>query len=156
MSRRGLSVRGRRPARGHPFATGALALGVAALGLAAAGCGNSGGYAVSTAAALAPRSPAPCVLSGPQRRTVALALADIRQLRRIKTRMRSFSEHGAPNQERLTGKFLLDLGSTSLPLNEFSHLLHLAKTAVNLCGDCSTGLETEEPFLGDRVHRRCG
>jgi len=35
---------------------------------------------------------------------------------------------------------------------------HQAKAAVRLCGDCSTGLETEEPVLGNRGlnHARCG
>src|SRR3954447_8352681 len=51
----------------------------------------------------------------------------------------------------VTGKFLLDLSSTHLPLNVFAHLLHLAKTAVSLCGACSQGLETDEPFLGNRA-----
>jgi hypothetical protein len=43
--------------------------------------------------------------------------------------MQTFSERGAPHQEQLTGK-----------------------------GDCSTGLETEEPVLGNRGlnHGRCG
>jgi len=69
--------------------------------------------------------------------------------------MKTFSERGAPNQNEVTGKFMLDLGSTHLPLNVFSHLLHLAKAAVGLCGDCSTGLETEEPFLGSRSGLVC-
>jgi hypothetical protein len=64
--------------------------------------------------------------------------------------MHTFSHHGAPTQETVTGKFLLDLGSATLPLNVFAHLLHLAKTAVSLCGDCSQALETEEPYLGNR------
>jgi hypothetical protein len=129
---------------------GALALTVAVLGMLAAGCGNSGGHPAATATASTPRSSAPCKLDRAQRHTVARALADIRLLRRIQARMHTFSQHGAPNQEALTGKFLLDLGSTELPVNVFSHLLHLAKTAVSLCGDCSQGLETEEPFLGNR------
>jgi hypothetical protein len=64
--------------------------------------------------------------------------------------MQTFSERGAPGQDQLTGKFELDLGSTHLPLNVFSRLLHLAKTAVSLCGVCSGALEAEEPVLGDR------
>jgi hypothetical protein len=64
--------------------------------------------------------------------------------------MQSFSQHGAPGQERLTGKFLLDLGTAKLPLSVFSHLLHLAKAATSLCGDCGNGLETEEPVYGNR------
>jgi hypothetical protein len=76
--------------------------------------------------------------------------------------MQTFSQHGAPTQNVVTGKFMLDLGSTHLPLNVFAHLLHLAKAAVRLCGDCSQGLEADEPFLGNRagsVHvqqGRCG
>ena len=36
----------------------------------------------------------------------------------------------------------------------FAHLLHLAKTAVNLCGACSNALEAEEPVLNRET--RCG
>jgi hypothetical protein len=138
------------PAAGGPSATGALALAVAALGLLAAGCGNSGGHPVATATASTLRSSAPCKLDRAQRRTVARALADIRRLRRIQAPVHTFSQHGAPTQEAVTGKFLLDLGSAKLPLTVRAHLLHLAKAAVSLCGDCSQGLETEEPFLGNR------
>ena len=70
--------------------------------------------------------------------------------------MQTFSQHGAPSQNAVTGKLMLDLGSAKLPLNVFAHLLHLAKAAVRLCGDCLQGLEAEEPFLGNRVHKRCG
>jgi hypothetical protein len=153
----------RSPAAGDPpLARGALALAVAALGLLAAGCGNSGGHPAATATANTPRTSAPCKLDRSQRRTVARALADIRRLRRIQAPMHTFSQHGAPTQNAVTGKFLLDLGSTHLPLNVFAHLLHLGKVAVSLCGDCSQGLEADEPFLGNRagtVHvqkGRCG
>ena len=132
----------------------ALVLAVVALGLAVAGC--SGGHPAATATAGTPRSLAPCKLSRAQRRTVARALADIRRLRRIQAPIQTYSERGAPNQDIVTGKFLLDLGSTKLPLNVFGHLLHLAKAAVRLCGACSQGLEAEEPFLGTRAHKRCG
>ena len=47
-------------------------------------------------------------------------------------------------------KFLLDLGSSKLPVNVFSRLLHQAKVATRLCGDCGSSLETEEPVLGTR------
>lgn len=70
--------------------------------------------------------------------------------------MRTFSQHGAPNQNAVTGKLMLDLGSTSLPPNVFAHLLHLGKTAVSLCGDCGRGLEADEPFLNNRPASRCG
>jgi hypothetical protein len=132
------------------------------LALGAAGCGNSGGHSVATAAASTPSSLAPCKLDRAQRRTVARALADIRRLRRIQAPVQTFSQRGAPNQEVVTGKFLLDLSSTHLPLNVFAHLLHLAKTAVSLCGACSQGLEADEPFLGNRAgtahaqEGRCG
>jgi hypothetical protein len=131
-------------------ATGALALAVAALGLAAAGCGNNGGRAAATATVSTPKSAARCKLNRAQRRTVARALADIRRLRRIQAPVQTFSQRGAPNQEVLTGKFEMDLGSTHLPLNVFSHLLHRAKTAVSLCGDCGNALEADEPVLGNR------
>jgi hypothetical protein len=138
-----------------PSAMGALAL-AAALGLVVAGCGNSGGHRAATAAARTPSSSAPCKLDAAQRRAVALALADIRRLRRIEAPMQTYSERGAPTQNAVTGKLVVDLGSTKLPLDVFAHLLHLGKAAVRLCGDCSKGLEAEEPFLGTRAHKRCG
>jgi hypothetical protein len=123
-------------------------LAVAVLGLVAAGCDNSGGHSAATVST--PRGSAPCKLDGAQRRTVARALADIRRLRRIQAPMQTFSQRGAPNQEVMTGKLEMDLGSTHLPLNVFAHLLHLAKTAASLCGDCGQALEAEEPVLGNR------
>lgn len=140
------------PAAGvAPSATGALALAVALLAFTAAGCGNGGGHSAATGTVTSPGSSASCKLDRAQRRTIARSLADIRRLRRIQAPMRTFSQRGAPNQEVVTGKFLLDLSSTHLPLNVFSHLLHLAKTAVGLCGACSQGLEADEPFLGNRA-----
>jgi hypothetical protein len=139
------------PAAGDPrSATGALALAVVVLALVAAGCGNSGGHPAAIATASAPRSSAPCKLDRVQRRAVARVLADIRRLRRIQAPMHTFSQHGAPTQNEVTGKLMLDLGSANLPLNVYAHLLHLAKAAVSLCGDCSVGLESDEPFLGNR------
>ena len=117
----------------------------------AAGCGNGGGHSVAAPTAGTPRSSAPCKLNSAQRRAVARALADIRRLRRIQAPMQTFSQHGAPTQNEATGDFMMDLGSSHLPLNVFSHLLHLAKAAVRLCGDCSQGLEAEEPVLGNRA-----
>lgn len=74
--------------------------------------------------------------------------------------MQTFSQHGAPNQNTVTGKFMVDLGSADLPLDVFGDLLHRAKAAVRLCGDCSVGLESEEPVLGhqggDLPHAGCG
>jgi len=145
------------PAVGDPpSAKGALALAATALALPAAGCGNSGGQPAATAALSTPRSTAPCKLDRAQRRTVARALADVRHLRRIQAPMQTFSQHGAPTQNKVTGKFLVDLGSSELPPNAHAHLLHLAKTAVSLCGDCSQALEADEPFLGSRGETRCG
>jgi hypothetical protein len=139
------------PAAGdRPSATGALALAIAVLALVAAGCSNSGGHPAAIATASTPRSSAPCKLDRVQRRAVARALADIRRLRRIQAPMHTFSQHGAPTQNAVTGKLMLDLGSANLPLNVYAHLLHLAKAAVSLCGDCSVGLEGDEPFLGNR------
>jgi len=131
-------------------------LAVAVLALVAAGCGNSGGHRAATATASTPGDSAPCTLDRAQRRTVAQALADIRRLRRIQAPIQTFSQHGAPAQNAVTGTFLLDLGSTNLPPNVFAHLLHLAKSAVSLCGDCSIALEADEPFLGNRGKNRCG
>ncbi len=65
--------------------------------------------------------------------------------------MQAFSQHGAPNQNALTGKVMMDLGSAKLPLDTFSDVIHRAKAAVRLCGDCSVGLESEEPVLGNRA-----
>ena len=124
-----------------------MASGVVALALVAAGCGESHHAATPTTVASALR---PCKLTAAQRHTIALALTDIRRLRRIQEPVQHFTDRGAPGQERLTGKFMLDLGSTQLPVNEFSRLLHLAKTATSLCGDCGKGLESEEPVLGNR------
>jgi hypothetical protein len=121
----------------------------AALAFVAAGCGNNGGHP-DAATANTPRPLAPCKLNKAQRRAVARALADIRRLRRIEASMQSYSQHGAPHQNEVTGKLMLDLGSANLPLNVFSRLLHLGKGAVRLCGDCSVGLEGDEPFLGNR------
>jgi hypothetical protein len=132
-----------------PSVAGSLALALAALGLLAAGC-SSGGHHAATATAGTPSSSTSCKFNPAQRRTIALALADIRRLRRIQAPVQTFSRRGAPNQEAMTGKFLLDLGSTKLPLNVFTRLLHLAKTATSLCGDCGSALETEEPVLGNR------
>jgi hypothetical protein len=136
-------------------AAGALALAVGALAIVAAGCGDSGGHSAATAAGTQ-STLAPCKLDRAQRRTVALALADIRRLRRIQAPVQTFSQRGAPHQEVMTGKFELDLGSSHLPPDVFAHLLHLAKTAVDLCGDCSNALEAEEPVLGNRGEARCG
>jgi hypothetical protein len=139
------------PAAGDaPSVTGALALAVAVLALVAAGCSNSGGHPAAIATAGAPRSSAPCKLDRVQHRAVARALADIRRLRRIQAPIQTFSQHGAPTQNAVTGKLMLDLGSANLPLNVYAHLLHLGKAAVSLCGDCSVGLEGEEPVLGNR------
>jgi hypothetical protein len=132
------------------FPTEALALAVALLALVAAGCSNSGGRRAATATAGAAKRSAPCKLDSVQRRAVARALADIRRLRRIQAPMHTFSQHGAPAQNAVTGRLMLDLGSAHLPLNVYAHLIHRAKAAVSLCGDCSVGLEGDEPFLGNR------
>jgi hypothetical protein len=80
----------------------------------------------------------------------------IARLRRMQAPVQTFSQRGAPGQDVLTGKFEIDLGSSHLPPDVFAHLLHLAKTAVNLCGACSNALEAEEPVLGNRGEGRCG
>jgi hypothetical protein len=133
-----------------------LALAVALLGLVAAGCGDGSGHRIATSTASTPTRAAACKLDNTQRRGVARARADIRRLQRMEARMQTFSERGAPGQNQLTGKVILELGSAHLPLNVYSSLLHRTKAAVRLCGDCSTGLETVEPVLGTRAHPRCG
>jgi len=122
---------------------------VAVLAVFAAGC-SGGNHEAATTTSASAKTSAACKLSAAQRRTVAVASADIRQLRRIQAPVQSFSQRGAPHQEELTGKFLLDLGSSKLPVNVFSRLLHQAKVATRLCGDCGSSLETEEPVLGTR------
>src|SRR5262245_33107373 len=133
-----------------------LVLAVAVLGLVAAGCSDSKGHRAATPTAASSTTSASCKLDRAQRRGVARARADIRRLQRIEARMQTFSVRGAPGQEQLTGKVILELGSAHLPLNVYSSLLHRTKAAVRLCGDCSTGLETVEPVLGTRAHPRCG
>jgi hypothetical protein len=132
------------------FLLPAAVLAVAPLALVSAGCSHNGGRRASSATVATPKSSAPCKLNKAQRRTTALARADVRRLRQIQAPVQTFSQRGAPGQEALTGKFLLDLGSAKLPLNVFSRLLHQAKTATSLCGDCGSALETEEPVLGNR------
>jgi hypothetical protein len=121
-----------------------VALCVFGLALLAAGCSSGSRHTTSAAA------PTTCKLTTAQRRTIALARADIRRLRRIQAPVQTFSERGVPGQVTVTGKFMVDLGSTKLPINVFSHLLHQAKTAASLCGDCGKALESEEPVLGNR------
>jgi hypothetical protein len=146
-----------------PAATSALALGLAVLAVVAAGCssGGGGGHHAATATtgtqtSAATTSVAACKLTPAKRRALARARADIRGLQRIEAPMQTFSQRGAPHQEQLTGKFILDVGSGHLPLALYSNLIHRAKAATRLCGDCSTGLETVEPVLGTRAHPRCG
>jgi hypothetical protein len=139
---------------GRRVTTGALA--VAVLALLAAGCGSSGGRSAATAEASTPSAPMPCKLNAAQRRTVAKARADLRRLRRIQAPVQTYSQHGAPTQEEMTGKFEMDLGSTHLPRDVFANLLHRGKTAVSLCGACSQALEADEPFFGNRGQGRCG
>lgn len=123
---------------------------VAVLAVFASGCSSGGGHSAATTTATAASSSQPCKLTAAQRHTVAVALADIRHLRRIQAPVQTFSQRGASGQEQATGQFLLDLGSTKLPVNVFSRLLHQAKVATRLCGDCGSSLETEEPVLGSR------
>jgi hypothetical protein len=145
------------PASGDPpSARPALALAVAVLALAAAGCRSSGGHPAAIPTTGTPKGSAPCKLERAQRRTIARSLADIRRLRRIQAPLQSFTQHGAPTENAVTGTFLLDLGSTKLPVNVRAHLIHLAKTAADLCSDCLQGLEASEPFLGNRGEERCG
>lgn len=133
-----------------------LALGLAAiLGVAAAACGNGGGERAATATATTPRTSG-CRLNSAQRRGIARARADIRRLRRIEASMQTYSDRGGPNQNVVTGQFLMDLGTAHVPLSVYSRLLHQAKAATRLCGDCSQGLEAAEPVLGTRSHERCG
>jgi hypothetical protein len=139
------------------LASATLVPAVVLLALVAAGCGNGGRHAATATVGTSKASA--CKLTKAQRHTVALARTDIVRLRRIEAPVQSFSQQGAPHEEQLTGKFLLDLGTTKLPVNVFSHLLHQAKVATRLCGDCGSALETEEPVLGTRsgmTSAQCG
>jgi hypothetical protein len=135
---------------------GALALAIAVLGFVADGCGDGGGRPAAIASVSTPSAPAPCKLSSAQRRGVARALADIRRLRRLDARLPTYTQHGAPNENVVTGKLMMDLGTAHLPPNLFANLLHRGKDAVRLCGDCFQGLEADEPFLNNRDQKRCG
>jgi hypothetical protein len=137
----------------------AAGLSVAALAFLAAGCGGGGSrHALPTTTSTTTSRPiGPCKLDARQRRTVALALSDIRRLRKIQEPLQKFSDRGTPAQEKGTGKFLLDVSSVKLPVNVRAHLLHLAKSSVGLCGLCFTAIESEEPVLATRLgEKRCG
>ena len=124
---------------------------LAAAVVALAGCGGGGGTNTASSAPVGP-----CKLDAAQRRAVARAQADIRQLRRIEAPLTRFSERGTPAQETVTGKFLTDMGSAKLPADVRGHLIHVAKSAVGLCGLCFQGLEAQEPVLAGKLgEKRC-
>jgi hypothetical protein len=123
------------------------------LAMAVAACGSTKEHAKPKASAALPA----CKLTSAQRHAIALSEADIRRLRKIQEPLTKFSDQGTPAQERVTGKFLMDMGSARLPINERARLLRLAKSAVGLCGQCFQGLEAEEPVLSGRLGQaRCG
>jgi hypothetical protein len=126
------------------------------LALAAAGCRSSGGHPAATPTTGTPRGSAPCKLDRAQRRTIARSLADIRRLRRIQAPLQRFSRHGALTENAVTGTFCSTSALPKLPVTVRAHLIHLAKTAADLCSDCLQGLEAAEPFLGNRGEERCG
>jgi hypothetical protein len=129
------------------------ALILVTLALAVAACGASKDEAKPKTTTALP----PCKLTSAQRHAIALSLADIRRLHKIQEPLTKFSDQGTPAQERVTGKFLMDMGSTKLPINERARLLRLAKSAVGLCGQCFQGLESAEPVLAGRLgDSRCG
>jgi hypothetical protein len=136
----------------------ALSLVTLVLAVAAAGCGGSGRkHAATTTTTTTRQSDGPCRLSKAQRREVALALSDIRRLRKIEEPLHKFSDQGTPAQERVTGEFLVDIGRVKLPIDTRAHLMHLAKAAVGLCGLCFQGIEAEEPVLATKINgeQRC-
>lgn len=132
----------------------------------AAGCGAARHAAPGTTTSrpattsqptTASRPVKPCKLSAAQRRAVRLSLRDIRKLRQIQAPLQHFSERGTPAQEAETGRFLADMSAGKLPIKLRARLLHLAKSAVVLCGLCFDGLESEEPVLAGRMgENRCG
>jgi hypothetical protein len=126
---------------------------LATLALAVAACGASKDQAKPKQATALPA----CKLTSAQRHAIALSEADIRRLHKIQEPLTKFSDQGTPAQERVTGKFLMDMGRAKLPINERARLLRLAKGAVGLCGQCFQGLEAEEPVLAGRLGQsRCG
>ena len=131
---------------------------VAALAVSAAGCGGGSHRAASAPATTETTAGLkPCRLTAAQRHAIALSEADIRRLHKIQEPLTKFSDQGTPAQERVTGKFLMDMGRTKLPINEQARLLRLAKGAVGLCGQCFQGLESAEPVLSGRLgESRCG
>jgi hypothetical protein len=128
--------------------------------LTAAGCGAARHAAPATATSrptTAARAVKPCKLDAAQRRAVRLSLRDIRKLRQIQAPLQRFTERGTPAQEAETGRFLADMSAGKLPIKVRAHLLHLAKSAVVLCGLCFDGLESAEPVLAGRMgEKRCG
>ena len=134
------------------------ALILVTLALSVAACGADKEQATAKPKAAAPAAGLrPCKLTAAQRRAIALSEADIRRLHKIQEPLTKFSDQGTPAQERVTNKFLLDMGRTKLPINERARLLRLAKGAVGLCGQCFQGLEAAEPVLAGRLgDSRCG
>src|ERR1044072_1447671 len=129
------------------------ALILVTLALAVAACGASKEQAKPKASGALPA----CKLTPAQRRAIALSEADIRRLHKIQEPLTKFSDQGTPAQERVTGKFLMDMGRARLPINERARLLRLAKGAVGLCGQCFQGLESAEPVVSGRLgDKRCG
>jgi hypothetical protein len=134
---------------------------LATVALAAAACGTTTKRQATPSKTTSTQSTAApaCKLTKAQRHAVALSLQDIGQLRKIQAPLHTFSEQGTPAQERVTGKFLLDMGRGNLPINERARLIRLAKSAVGLCGQCFSGLESAEPAVsGTRFggEKRCG
>jgi hypothetical protein len=131
------------------------ALVIAVLAVLAAGCGGGSDQHAAAPATTATPPPKTCTLSAAQKRALARSRRDIHLLQQVEKPLHTFSERGTPAQERLTGKFLLDSGN--LPALTRGHLIHLAKSAVGLCGLCFQGLEAEEPALAGKLGRSpCG
>lgn len=137
----------------------AVLIGLCAVSLAAAaaGCAGGGNQRVATATTSTTSALKPCRLTTTQRLAIARVHADIRRLRQIQAPLHRFSEMGTPAQERVTNEVLLDIGGSKLPINVRSSLLAEAKSAVGLCGQCFSGLESAEPVLAGRLGaNRCG
>jgi hypothetical protein len=132
----------------------ALAVAATALAVTAAGCGG-GTPKTTTAATATSGGVKPCILSPKQRAHAAAARHEIARMHRLEAPLTTWKQTGPVALELAVERFLLDVGG--LPVDLRGSLIHEAKSAVGLCGDCFQALEAEEPVMSNRLGRsRCG